>query len=68
LDEHSAILNHHTDLLKEINETLKNFMEVSIQQFQQQLTFNERFMAQFEKQNKFNELFLSKLDEISKKP
>lgn len=57
LDEHSTILNQHTEILnkqsdilnlhtgliKETNETLRQFMEVSINQFQQQQAFNERF-------------------------
>ncbi|HEY8929672.1 MAG TPA: hypothetical protein VIM55_10805 [Mucilaginibacter sp.] len=68
LNHHTEILNQHTDILNkqieisnkqtaliiETNNTLKQFMEVSIQQFQQQQNFNERF--------------LEKLDEISKKP
>ena len=68
LNEHTVILKNHTQILNkqidisnkqttliiETNSTLKEFMNVSIQQFQQQLDFNERF--------------LSKLDEIAKKP
>ncbi|MEP6613081.1 MAG: hypothetical protein ABJA76_14375 [Mucilaginibacter sp.] len=68
LDEHSRILNHHTEILNkqidisnrqttlivETNSTLKEFMNISVQQFQQQQEFNGRF--------------LSKLDEIARKP
>ena len=75
LDEHSRILNQHTEILEETKETLKSFVDISIQQFQEQHSFNEqimefnkRFMAQFDRQNEFNERFLNKLDEISKKP
>lgn len=59
LNQHTGILNQHTEVLieqrvltKETNDTLKQFMEVSINQFQQQQEFNERF---------FN-----KLDDIAK--
>ena len=67
LNEHTVILKNHTQILNkqidisnkqttliiETNSTLKEFMNVSIQQFQQQQDFNERF--------------LNKLDEIAKK-
>lgn len=81
-DQQAEILAKHTQILGETNETLKNFVEISIQQFQQQDKFNELFLAHFEKQNDFNERtlaqtdrqndfnerFLNKLDEIAKKP
>ena len=53
LDKQIDISNKQTTLIIETNSTLKEFMNVSIQQFQQQQEFNERF--------------LSKLDEIAKK-
>lgn len=57
LSQHTEILNRHTEILNQqteilnkqtnaINETtttLKEFMQVSINQFQQQQAFNERF-------------------------
>jgi len=73
-DQQAEILAKHTQILGETNETLKNFVEVSIQQFQQQDKFNTHFLAelrkqdaQFERQNDFNARFLEKLDEIAKK-
>jgi hypothetical protein len=73
-DQQAEILAKHTQILGETNETLKNFVDVSIQQFQQQDNFNAHFLAelkkqdaQFERQNHFNERFLEKLDEIAKK-
>lgn len=73
-DQQAEILAKHTQILGETNETLKSFVEVSIQQFQQQEKFNAHFLAelkkqdaQFERQNQFNERFLDKLDEIAKK-
>jgi hypothetical protein len=55
LDEHSTILNQqteilnlHTGLIKETNDTLKDFINISIQQFQQQQQFNERFFSKLE--------------------
>jgi siroheme synthase (precorrin-2 oxidase/ferrochelatase) len=50
----SEMLRKQTSLIIETNSTLKEFMNVSIQQFQERLRFNEKF--------------LNKLDEISKKP
>jgi hypothetical protein len=51
LDEHSEIMNKHTEILNqqtnlinETNNTLRQLMEVSIQQFQQQQQFNEKFL------------------------
>jgi len=74
-DQQAGKLDQHTEILRETNETLKKFVEVSIEQFQQQhiqfeqqQQFNEQFRLQFEKQNQFNERFFDKLDEISKKP
>lgn len=73
-DQQAEILARHTQILGETNETLKNYVDVSIQQFQQQDNFNAHFLAelkkqdaQFERQNQFNERFLDKLDEIAKK-
>ncbi|MDB5088358.1 MAG: hypothetical protein JWR09_2352 [Mucilaginibacter sp.] len=68
LNEHTGILKNHTEILNkqidisnkqtalitETNSNLREFMNISIQQFQEQ--------------QKFNEKFLGKLDEISKKP
>ncbi|MGN6395047.1 MAG: hypothetical protein ACTHMI_05775 [Mucilaginibacter sp.] len=68
LNHHTEILERNTEILnKQIdvsnkqtaaievtNETLKEFMKLSSQQFLQQQAFNERF--------------LDKLDEIAKKP
>lgn len=68
LNEHTGILKNHTEILNkqidisnkqtalivETNSNLREFMNISIQQFQEQ--------------QKFNEKFLDKLEEISKKP
>ena len=68
LNEHTGILRSHTEILNkqidisnkqtglimETNATLKEFMSISVQQFQQQQDFNEKF--------------LSTLNEIAKKP
>ena len=53
LNQHTQILNQHAGLIKETNDTLKPFVDISIIQFQQQQNFNERF--------------LNKLDEIANK-
>jgi len=53
LNQHTEILNQHAGLIKETNDTLKHFVDISITQFQQQQNFNERF--------------LDKLDEIANK-
>ncbi|MDB5131481.1 MAG: hypothetical protein JWR02_1230, partial [Mucilaginibacter sp.] len=57
--------------IKETNETLKHFVDISIKQFeqqhhqfQQQQQFNERFLSSMEQQNVFNERFLNKLGDI----
>ena len=60
----------------EINETLKRFLDISVQQFETQQQFNthflnslsklnETFLTQTERQNEFNGRFLYKLDEIA---
>ncbi len=74
-DQQAEILAKHTQILEDTNESLKSFVDISIQQFQEQHKFNEQvmeynkhFMAQFDKQNEFNERMLNKLDEIAKKP
>lgn len=54
LNKQIEISNKQTTLIQETNGSLKDFMNLSIQQFQQQQDFNERF--------------LSKLDEIARKP
>jgi hypothetical protein len=77
LNEHTGILNKHTGILKETNENLKHFVDVSINQFEQQQKFNERFLSSIDQlnerfsgsldqQNKFNERFLNKLEDIEK--
>jgi len=74
-DQQAEILSKHTEILEETRESLINFVDISMQQFEQQQVFNEkmlefntRFLTQFDRQNEFNERFLSKLDEIAKKP
>jgi hypothetical protein len=77
LNQHSLILNEHTGILKETNENLKHFVDVSINQFEQQQKFkerfissidqlNERFSESLDQQNKFNERFLNNLEDIEK--
>jgi hypothetical protein len=65
LGEHSTILNHHTKILDqhtglimETNETLKQFVEISIQEFDQQ-------RQQYQLQQQFNERFLDRLDKLN---
>jgi len=74
-DQQAEILSKHTEILEETRESLINFVDISMQQFEQQQVFNEkmlefnnRFLTQFDRQNEFNERFLSKLDEIARKP
>jgi hypothetical protein len=74
-DQQAEILSKHTEILEETRESLINFVDISMQQFERQQVFNEkmlefnnRFLTQFDRQNEFNERFLSKLDEIAKKP
>lgn len=47
--------DQQTEILRETNSTLKQFMEVSIEQFGQQHTFNERQQKSNEQQQVFNE-------------
>jgi len=74
-DQQAEILSKHTEILEDTRESLMNFVDISMQQVEQQQVFNEkmlefnnRFLTQFDRQNEFNERFLSKLDEIAKKP
>jgi len=50
-NQQAEILDKHTGILKETNDSLKNFVEVSIQQFQQQQQFNEHFLDRLDKMN-----------------
>ncbi|MDB5139841.1 MAG: hypothetical protein JWR12_1757 [Mucilaginibacter sp.] len=43
LHKHTEILFQQTGFIKQTNKILNQFMQVSIQQFQQQQAFNERF-------------------------
>jgi ABC-type transporter Mla subunit MlaD len=53
LNQQSEILNTQSGLIEQTNDTLKNFTDISVRQFEQQQNFNERF--------------LNKLDEIANK-
>ena len=71
--------DQQAEILKETSETLKHFVDISIQQFEQQLKFNEQqqefnqqqlgFNQQQQEfngmQQNFNERFLEKLDQQS---
>ena len=52
-DQQAEILNKQTEILGETNRSLNNFVDISIEQFQQQ--------------QKFNELFLEKLDQVGER-
>jgi hypothetical protein len=78
LNKQIDVSNKQTVAIEATNQTLKAFMNLSEEQFNQQDTFSAqflgtlkqqdaRFSAQFEKQNEFNERLLNKLDEIAKK-
>lgn len=65
--------DQQAEILKETNETLKNFVDISVQQFQQQQKFNEHFLGRldqvkeqfsinFERQNAFNERTIAQAD------
>lgn len=65
--------DRHSELIQETNETLKKFIEISINQFEQQLIFNEKQLSFNERQEEFNEKFLDqnkrvvdRLDSIEK--
>ena len=69
LNRHTAILDHHTGLITETNETLKRFVDISIQQFEQlnhqyehQQLHNERFLNSL---NQLNERFSSGLNQLN---
>ena len=65
--------DQQAEILKENHETLKNFVDISIQQFQQQQKFNEHFLERldnvsekfsinFERQEDFNKRMLAQTD------
>ena len=56
--------DEHTELIKETNNTLKEFMGVSIKQFEQKQVFNEKFLKKLEAQQEFNDHFLNRLDKL----
>jgi predicted nucleic acid-binding Zn-ribbon protein len=65
-DQHSELLSKQTETLEKIGTSLNNFIEISINQFEQQFKFNEKFIDNFEKQQKFNEYFLENFNRQQK--
>jgi predicted transcriptional regulator len=65
-DQHSELLNKQTETLEKIGSSLNNFIDVSVNQFEQQQKFNEKFLDNFSQQQKFNEKFLEKVDVFGK--
>jgi hypothetical protein len=61
--------DQQAEILKETSETLKEFVDISIKQFEEQHSFNEKqnefneyFKTKLEKQDDFNERFLSQFN------
>jgi len=72
-DQQAEILSKHTQILGDTNKSLNNFVEISIEQFQQQQKFNELFLekldqvgerisANFDRQNEFNMQIMAQTD------
>ena len=72
-DQQAEILSKHTQILGDTNKSLNNFIEISIEQFQQQQKFNELFLekldqvgdrisANFDRQNEFNIQIMAQTD------
>lgn len=45
LDQHSAILNQQSANINELKDTLKQFIDVSVQHFEKQDGFNIQFLS-----------------------
>lgn len=65
-DQHSELLGKQSETLEKIGSSLNNFIEITINQFEQQQKFNEKFLNNFSAQQNFNEKFLEKIDVIGK--
>ena len=65
-DQHSELLNKQTETLEKIGSSLNNFIDISVNQFEKQQKFNEKFLDNFSQQQKFNEKFLEKIDVFGK--
>lgn len=71
LNEHTGLLNRQIDisnqqttLINETNNSLKQFVEISLQQFQEQHTSNELYREELKEQKQFNVSMLNKLIDI----
>ncbi len=62
-DQHSELLLKQSETLEKIGSSLNNFIEISINQFEQQQKFNEKFLGNFEQQRNFNEKFLGNFEQ-----
>ena len=65
-DQHSELLSKQTETLEKIGSSLGNFIDISVNQFQYQEKFNEKFLDNFQHQQNFNEKFLDKIDVFGK--
>ena len=47
-DQHSELLSKQTESINKIGSSLNNFIEISINQFEQQQKFNEKFLEKLD--------------------
>ena len=66
LVKQTEMINLQTQSLEKIGSSLNNFIDISVNQFEQQQKFNEKFLDNFSQQQKFNEKFLEKIDVFGK--
>jgi cysteinyl-tRNA synthetase len=65
-DQHSELLSKQTETLEKIGSSLGNFIDISVNQFQYQEKFNEKFLDNFQHQQNFNQKFLENFQQQQK--